>query len=84
MEKTLHGKRHVRARKSVRIGREKKRAKKYPRMFSSLDKLARVINNIDLGQMVDAIENATVALASASMSLFEDVGKNVPSPKDRR
>lgn len=61
--KTLHGKRHIRARKSVVIGRQKRQAQRFNRGFRAFNDVVVACGKVDwvavFGKVVEAVNDLT-------------------------
>jgi hypothetical protein len=67
MKRTLHGKRHIRARKSVRAGREKRKMRKFNRLLKMLKRIASTF-------MIDVV-NAVRVLVDAFVDMGNEIGE---------
>jgi hypothetical protein len=70
MKKFLHGRRHLRARRSVQAGREKRFIRKYIQTM-------RVINRIDWVAIGQSIANAVQQMAQAAAAMAPILQKEV-------
>lgn len=77
MKKTLRGKRHIRARRSVQDGREKRQLHKFNRFSKALPELVKrmtVIISSDgfMNAMIDAMKKLATATSELRMSVQND------------
>jgi len=77
MKKTLHGMRHVRARASVRIGRDKRKIRKFNRFIKAATMTIRRLGDA----IIAAMEIWADALRKAS-EVFAAIGDKIDTNKE--
>ena len=77
MKKTLHGKRHLRAARSVQIGRQRKRDKKYGQLLVFVKRLNTSIKNGLNGiiKFAEAMAKMPIVLNDIQINALMNVGK---------
>lgn len=67
MKKTLHGKRYIRSRNSVRIGRQK-------RQIAKINRLVKYMNSVDWERITKNITDALQNMINAMIRIIEEKG----------
>jgi hypothetical protein len=73
VKKTLRGKRHIRAARSVAIGRNRKSLKKTARFAKQIKLLSEFISTIDFNAMARIIAET---IAQAKLLIIEEMQRN--------